>query len=236
MQKIVKTEVPKKKVVRIPILRVTNPAVTDRRERQIQQRRITILKAALKLFSRSGFHGVSIDQIASLANVSKTNLLYYFESKEGLYLAVLRNILAVWLEPLRTFSADQDPHEVIGDYIKRKLIASRDNPEASRLFCMEVVQGAPLFGKEISHGLLDLVNSKVAVIEQWIADGRLSAVDPKHFLFSLWSTTQHYADFSFQVHALTGHTLKDTKFFDSVVKNVQQIFLEGVIPRTVSED
>lgn len=212
-------------------LQSPNTASALRRERQIQQRRTAILKAALTLFSRSGFHGVSIDQIATLADVSKTNLLYYFERKEDLYVAVLRNILAVWLEPLKGFEAQQNPREVIGNYIRHKLMASRDNPEASRLFCLEVVQGAPLIGKELKEGLRELVDLKSAVINTWIEDGRLCAVDPRHFLFSLWSATQHYADFSFQVHALTGATLKDRKFFESTVENIQRIVLEGVLPR-----
>ena len=44
---------------------------------------------------------------------------------------------------LREFSAEQDPQQAIADYIRRKLVVSRDSLEASRLFCLEMVQGAP---------------------------------------------------------------------------------------------
>ena len=32
--------------------------------------------------------------------------------------------------------------------------------------------------------------------------GHLAPVDPRHLIFSIWSTTQHYADFSAQVEVL----------------------------------
>ena len=57
--------------------------------------------AALEYFSQFGMHGTSTDKVAERAGVSKTNLLYYFPSKEALYIAVLKEILDVWLAPLR---------------------------------------------------------------------------------------------------------------------------------------
>lgn len=202
-----------------------------RRQQQGDDKRKAILEAALTLFSQKGVHGASVDQIAALAEVSKGNLLYYYESKEVLYRSVLRQLLVLWLEPLRSFSASQDPETAIGDYIRRKLEASRDNPQASRLFCMELVQGAPLFGEELSLELRDLVNRKADVIRAWITNGQLCAVEPHHLIFSLWSITQHYADFAVQVKALTGRTLADPDFFEETVANVRQIILSGIIPR-----
>lgn len=202
-----------------------------RRLKQMQEKRQIILDAALSLFSRSGFHGVSVEQIAESAEVSKTNLLYYFENKESLYKAVLESLLSVWLAPLKAFSADEKAHIAIEKYIRDKMVASRDNPDASRLFCLEVVQGAPIIGDELRHGLKDLVDLKSAVIRTWIAQGQLQAVEPHHFLFTLWSVTQHYADFAVQVKALSGKSLKDKKFFEEAVSNVQNIILQGILPR-----
>lgn len=224
-----------KKPVRktLGVARKALPATVERRQRQIGEKRQLILQSALQLFSRDGFHGVSVDEIAKLADVSKTNLLYYFENKDDLYVSVLNDILAVWLAPLQSFSADQDPKAAISAYIRHKMAASRDSPEASRLFCLELVRGAPLLGVQIKKNLNLLVSEKTKVIDSWIASGQLAPVDAKHFLFSLWSTTQHYADFSFQVQALTGKTLKDRKFFEEAVANIEDIILNGVLPRPV---
>jgi TetR/AcrR family transcriptional regulator len=215
---------------RVPrIAAMRSEAAVERRQKLIEAKRKSITAAALTLFSRFGLHGTSLDQVAQRADVSKTNLLYYFPNKEELYVAVLHDLLTVWLAPLKEFHADQDPELAVGDYIRRKLANSRDNPEASRLFCMEVLQGAPMLGDELGHELRQLVERKSEVIRTWVADGRLAAVEPHHFLFALWSTTQHYADFSAQVYALTGRTLDEPDFFEETVTNVQRIVLHGVL-------
>ena len=202
-------------------------AGSPRRER-ITQRRAVILRAALDLFSRFGLHGVSVDQVAERAEVSKSNLLYYFATKEDLYVTVLRDLLTLWLEPLRAFSAEQDPQTAIATYIRRKLELSRDWPDASRLFCLELIQGAPLLRDELAHELHDLVMQKAQVIDGWVQSGRLAPVEPVHLVFALWATTQHYADFAVQVQAVAGYTLHDPEFFEQTVDNVQRIVLHGV--------
>lgn len=197
----------------------------------VADKRTAVLHAALGLFSRYGLHGTSVDQVAARAGVSKSNLLYYFVNKEELYVCVLRDLLQVWLAPLREFSAEQDPQRVIGDYIRRKLAVSRDSPEASRLFCLEMIQGAPLLRDELGRELRDLVEQKSAVIQTWVDAGRLAPVNPQHLLFMLWATTQHYADFAVQVEALTGQTLANPAFFEQTVANVQALVLRGLAPR-----
>ena len=210
---------------------VRSASAVSRRLRQIEDKRSAILGAALGLFSRFGLHGTSIDQVAARADVSKSNLLYYFANKEELYVSVLRDLLELWLEPLRGFSAEQDPREAIGGYIRRKLVISRDRPDASRLFCLEMIQGAPLLRDELDRELRTLVERKSEVIRSWIEAGKLAPVDPHHLIFALWAITQHYADFGVQVQALTGHTLEDPAFFEQTVENVQRIVLQGIAPR-----
>lgn len=199
-----------------------------RRARAVAAKREAILAAALEFFSQFGIHGTSLDKVAERADVSKTNLLYYFPSKEELYIAVLKHILDVWLAPLRALRDDLQPLEAIGEYIRMKLEVSRDHPQASRLFCLEMLQGAPLLKGELAGDLKALVDEKAAIIEQWIAEGRLAGVQPQHLFFLLWATTQHYADFASQVEAITGQTLNDAAFFEQTLENVQRMIIEGI--------
>lgn len=199
-----------------------------RRSRAVAAKRSAILTAALEFFSQFGIHGTSLEKVAERADVSKTNLLYYFPSKEELYIAVLKDLLDVWLAPLRALRHDQHPLEAIRDYIRLKLEVSRDHPQASRLFCMEMLQGAPLLKAELAGDLRHLVEDKAAVIETWVLQGKLAAVQPHHLIFMLWATTQHYADFATQVEAITGQTLNDEHFFNQTVENVQRMVIEGI--------
>ncbi|CBJ46071.1 HTH-type transcriptional regulator rutR [Erwinia amylovora Ea644] len=201
---------------------------STRRSRAVAAKRSAILAAALEFFSQYGIHGTTLDKVAERAGVSKTNLLYYFPSKEELYIAVLKDLLDVWLTPLRALRPDQPPLDAIRNYIRLKLEVSRDYPQASRLFCLEMLQGAPLLKAELAGGLRDLVEEKTAVIEAWMLQGELSAVQPQHLIFMLWATTQHYADFATQVQAITGQTLMDEHFFNQTVENVQRMVVEGI--------
>lgn len=211
--------------------RTPSAATLARRERQLESKRAAISEAAIALFSQFGLHGTSLEQVAARADVSKTNLLYYFPSKEELYLSVLHQLMDVWLTPLRALSVDMEPLAAIREYIRLKLELSRDQPAASRLFCLEIIQGAPILRGELEHELRDLVIAKSAVIRRWVEAGQLAPVDPYHLIFSLWATTQHYADFRVQVASICGRTLDDPAFFAEVLDSLQRLILDGIRPR-----
>jgi TetR/AcrR family transcriptional regulator len=189
-----------------------------------------ILDAALDIFAAYGFRGARIDQIAAAAGLSKPNLLYYFRTKHELYTAVLARTLDMWLEPLRELDSRSDPKAALTAYIARKLEYSRSHPTASRLFAMEMLQGAPHLSPALTNTLLELVEAKSRTIEGWIRDGLLRPVDPKHLIFAIWATTQHYADFATQIRALTGTGVEDEKFYKAAAAALSRILLEGVLP------
>jgi TetR/AcrR family transcriptional regulator len=173
-----------------------------------------VLDAALAVFARYGLRGSRLDQIAEEARLSKTNLLYYVRSKDELYLAVLTRTLDMWLEPLRAFETASDPRNAITAYIERKLEYSRDYPEASRVFALEIMAGAPVLSTLLSSDLKTIVSEKTALMQSWIEEGRMAPIDPVHLIFMIWATTQHYADFAAQTKAVSGADLTDQTFFE----------------------
>jgi len=175
----------------------------ERPRTRIQQKNtVAILEAALEVFSQFGFRGSTLDQIARAASLSKPNLLYYFASKEAIHLALLSGLMDTWLDPLRALDPDGDPTGEILAYVRRKLEMSRDYPRESRLFANEILQGAPRMEGAIRGELKALVDEKVAVIKGWSDAGRIANVNPYHLIFSIWSLTQHYADFDVQVRMI----------------------------------
>lgn len=177
--------------------------MTDQPKTRIQKKnRETILDAALDVFSAEGFRGATLDQIASNAGLSKPNLLYYFPSKEAIYTELLSMILDTWLDPFRALSGDGEPIDQILDYIDQKFQMSCTYPRESRLFANEVVQGAPRIMDEITGPLKDLVDEKAMLISGWMTAGKIATLDPHHLIFSIWATTQHYADFDVQVRGI----------------------------------
>ena len=179
------------------------PAARPRTRIQAKNR-AAILDAALEVFSTHGFRGATVDQIAAEAGLSKPNLLYYFPSKEAIHTALLERLLDTWLDPLRAIDPDGDPLEEVLAYVRRKLEMSARLPRESRLFAMEMIQGAPRIQDVLSSDLKALVDETAALLEDWMAKGRISRVHPHHLIFSIWSLTQHYADFDVQVRAVLG--------------------------------
>ncbi len=181
---------------------MTNSAEKKGKTRIQREKRKQILEAALDVFSQFGFRGSTIDQIAKAAGLSKPNLLYYFPSKDAIHAELLSGLMDSWLDPMRALNAEGDPKEEILSYVRRKLQMSRDFPRESRLFANEIIQGAPRILPAIEGELRDLVDEKSAIIQGWIDARRIAPLDPQHLLFSIWSLTQHYADFEVQVRAI----------------------------------
>ncbi|MEZ5823653.1 MAG: TetR family transcriptional regulator C-terminal domain-containing protein [Geminicoccaceae bacterium] len=203
-----------------------------RKATRIQEvNRERILEAALAVFASFGFRGATVEMIAERAGMSKPNLLYYYRSKQKVYAAVLEHTLGEWLEPLSGMRAEGDPLAEIEAYFERKIEHSRANPEASRLFATEIIQGAPHIRPVLEGHMRQLVEEKCAVIREWIDAGRLSPVEPLHLILNIWAMTQHYADYETQVEILSGRTLKDHAFAEDARTTMRQILLEGLRPR-----
>ena len=203
-------------------------AVPPRREREAERKRQAMLAAALELFSRLGVDGTSLDRVAELADMSKTNLIYYYPTKDALYEAVLMRVLSSWMTPLEEIDTASTPAEAIRRYIRAKMVSARDNPAASRLFCFEILHGAPVLGGRLRETLRPVMEAKAKVFRRWIRSGQMAAVDPYQFIYSLWATTQHFADFASQIEALEGKTLDDPAFFEQSVDHVTRLFLARI--------
>jgi len=198
------------------------------RTRIQQEKRETILGAALDIFSQRGFRGATIDQIAEAAGMSKPNLLYYFRGKEEIYRTLMARLLDTWLAPLSELDDVGDPLTELRGYIRRKLEMARDFPRESRLFANEILEGAPRIMPMIEGDLKTLVDDKAAIIKGWIKAGRIARTDPHHLIFSIWATTQHYADFDVQVRAVLGPDRGGAGRFEDAARFLEGLYVDGL--------
>ena len=201
------------------------------RQTRIQaEKRELILEAALDVFSAHGFRGATIDQIADAAGMSKPNLLYYFKSKEDIHTTLIERLLQTWLAPLHEIDDIGDPMTELRAYIRRKLEMARDYPRESRVFANESLQGAPRIMPLLEGELKSLVDEKSEIIKGWMRDGKIARTDPRHLIFAIWATTQHYADFDVQVRAVLGPDRGGDGRFDDAARFLEQLFLDGLRP------
>ncbi|EPJ47616.1 MAG: TetR family transcriptional regulator [Osedax symbiont Rs1] len=164
-----------------------------------QQKKTIILNAACEEFANHGYAGSKIVNIAKKIDLPKANIYYYFASKEMLY----RNVLESFIEPLlmatQPFDQYDDPGSALIDYIKLKIEISKKHPYASKVFANEILHGAPHLPADIIEKLVQQTHNSTAKLQQWIDKGMMDDVNPLHLLFSLWASTQTYADFNWQI-------------------------------------
>ena len=186
-----------------------------------------ILQAAEQEFARAGYAGATMAGIAERAGIPKSNLHYYFGTKRDIYRAVLTHILALWLAPTDSIREDNDPCEALSDYIEAKMRLTAAHPDASRVFASEVLHGATEIGDILRGELRALVERKAAVIERWIADGRMAPVDARHLFFTIWAATQTYADFEAQVCAVLDVGQLDDPQIGAATRHLKTLLLRG---------
>jgi TetR/AcrR family transcriptional regulator len=187
-----------------------------------------ILAAAEKVFAEAGFGGATMQLIADVAGLPKANLHYYFATKEELYREVVQNIFTIWLHAADTFDKAPGPAEAIGAYIDAKMEISRRHPDGSKVWASEVMHGAPVIQDYLETTLRDWTAGRAALIQRWIDEGKMAPVDPRHLLYMLWATTQHYADFGHQIETLNGgKPLSDRQWMEAK-ESVKTVILRGI--------
>src|SRR5271166_5767661 len=88
-------------------------------ERRRQQTREHLLQAAAQVFAERGFHGASLDEVASVAGFTKGAVYSNFKNKEDLFLALLESRYAQEMEVLRETleTPGAPPEEHVGDFV-----------------------------------------------------------------------------------------------------------------------
>jgi TetR/AcrR family transcriptional regulator len=187
-----------------------------------------ILDAAEKVFAEAGFGGATMQLIADMAGLPKANLHYYFATKEDLYRRVVQQIFEIWLDAAAGFDAAPGPVEGIGAYIDAKMDISRTHPHGSKVWASEVMHGAPVIQDYLETTLRDWTDGRIAVIQRWIDEGKMQPVNPRHLLYLLWATTQHYADFGHQIQTLNGGRPLSDRQWSEAKASVKTMVLRGI--------
>ena len=199
----------------------------SKKDRRLESER-TIMVAAKKVFAEAGFGGATMQLIADVAGLPKANLHYYFPTKEALYRRVVQDIFQVWLKAADIFDQASGPVEGIGAYIDAKMEISRRHPAGSKVWASEVMHGAPVIQDYLETTLEQWTNGRITVIQSWIDRGLMAPIDPRHLLYMVWATTQHYADFGHQIETLNNSEPLTDAQWQAATDSVKTIILKGI--------
>ncbi|UXU85797.1 TetR/AcrR family transcriptional regulator [Burkholderia sp. S-53] len=186
-----------------------------------------LLACAEAVFAERGLDGASTAMIAERAGLPKANVHYYFPTKLALYRRVLDDLFEDWHRAAGTFEAGDDPVEAIGGYVRAKMELSRRRPLGSKVWANEIIHGAAHMQDILSQRVKPWFDTRVKVIDGWIARGLLAPIDAHALMYLIWATTQHYADFDAQIRALSGKRTFTRKAFDEKTEQVVQLVIRA---------
>ena len=164
-------------------------STTPKWRRRKQERPADIIAAALAVFAEKGFAGARIEEIARRAGISKGTLYLYFETKEDMFRAVVREVVVPNVETVQkaVLSADLPFAAMvrvllprfaeivtfvpIGAVAKMVIGESRNFPELARVWHDDVI--------------LKAIGLIAGVIERAQARGEVRPGDPRAHAFSI---------------------------------------------------
>jgi TetR/AcrR family transcriptional regulator len=192
-----------------------------------EKSRVKILTAARTEFVLQGYRGATLQSIADRAELPKANILYYFKNKENIYHAVLEDTLEMWDQGIGDIEPNQGPKVAIEKFIAAKVRMSFKEPEASKIYAMEIIQGAPHLKDYARTYQRQWVREKAKLFQQWIDNGEMANVDPIHLIFLIWSATQHYADFDTQILTVMNKADFEEDDIEQVITFLSNMILRG---------
>lgn len=165
------------------------------REEQKEQRKKEILDAALNLFVSKGYMETKISDIAQKVSMSVGLLFHYFESKEKLYLELVKIGLEGTKYPLNTkFNSAITYFEI---FTEQLFLAMQSQPSIAKMFVLmaeaQRSEGTPKEVKRIALQV-DTIEQFVPIIEQGQKEGTIRAGDPRALSMAYWCSIQGIAE------------------------------------------
>lgn len=136
------------------------------------------MAAARKLMASGGFAGTSIRALTEEAGANLGAVTYHFGSKEGLYCAVLDEVVSPFKEQVQVLrDMPLSPMQKLEYLIRGMFQHLRDNPDMPRFMVQEIV-----LGDEPSPHILDIIAVVapilIGIIQEGQAVGTIRKGDP----------------------------------------------------------
>jgi AcrR family transcriptional regulator len=196
----------------------SEPSASETRER--------ILRAAMELFRKHGFHNTSLAQILDASNITKGGFYFHFKSKQDLGFAALRRTRDFWMKNVIAVLADEpDTRSRVRRMVEIMTRMYRgDIFHGSALLAVltaEMMETESEFTERIRDIIVEWQKSIVAILEQGKAEGVFrSDVDSEALALVLVGCCQGAT--------MMGHLDPERVNFDLLLYELQRLVLEGV--------
>ncbi len=161
-----------------------------------------IIDAAIPLFAKKGFAGVSVKELAEAAGVNIALISYYFGGKENLYMTIMKmefELLSNLID--RVSSESCSPVERIKIFTREIIILHKKNPDIEILIYSEIMNPTACYESVVKQGIDQVHHFLKTCITAAIAIGQFRPdIKPDCASIALISTihfylfTRHIAD------------------------------------------
>jgi AcrR family transcriptional regulator len=167
--------------------------IAERKEREKQQRREEIIKAAEKVFFAMGLDRATMDDVASEAELSKGTLYLYFKNKERLHVEVARRAI-ILLNTYTSKAAEMADNAIakLGQMGLATIQFSKTHPDQMKAIQSLMIrdpESVELTSGEVQSIVYgdSSVGMLMQVVEQGIRDGELRSDIPAPLIaHTLW--------------------------------------------------
>lgn len=141
--------------------------------------RAALMQAALPLFARRGFAGTTAEEIARAAGVNKSLINYHFAGKQGLFTAILGDILGAAETRINPLAAADGPADRrLRAFVRVWAETAGETPEFPAMVLRELVEG----GRHLEAGffarIVAIFDTVRGIIADGVRDGQFRPVDP----------------------------------------------------------
>lgn len=110
-----------------------------RRQRKKASAQANIIAVAIKLFSRKGLDAVTVDQIATAADVGKGTIYNYFAAKEDIVVAFMADMERKLAAKIRCLAASDEPlASILTSFIRSQFRLKRHHHRFVRVFMAQM--------------------------------------------------------------------------------------------------
>ncbi len=211
----------KNAIKNIAVQAINTPAITEKPSRTNDPARTMagILEVATAEFAAKGLSGARIDEIAATTKTSKRMIYYYFESKEGLYIAVLEEAY----RRIRQIEQQLHLEDLAPEEALRKLVGFTvdyqwNNPDFVRLVMNENIhRGEFLAQSKTIQGLnIPVIHAVQQVYERGVEQGVFRPnLDPLDLHMTMSGLSFFNVSNQYTFSLIFKHSLENTAHFQA---------------------
>jgi AcrR family transcriptional regulator len=116
-----------------------NTAVkSSKKERSRESSMCKLMQAGLEVFSECGFNGTTTRMISQRSGVNESLIIRYFNSKSGLFLAIIVDAFRQFMEEMRNYPVGDTVEKEIENYLTFKFQSCLSNRGFTRLILSQL--------------------------------------------------------------------------------------------------